>query len=228
MTPVITQRDNFTWLLLALIFLLFSGAVFAQFDLELGQRLVNFSLAVTLLIAVWSMEQKQRRWINLKIGMSLVITSLMIGDSILGNEHLAVLQLIVIILFLSLTTYQAWRQVIFSGYVDRNKLIGAVCIYILLGLVWAFSYLLVEVLLPGSMNGLDHQNWQHNLEDIIYYSMVTLTTLGYGDITPDQPVVRFLAYMESITGIFYTTILVASLIGVKLSGYKPDANKMEE
>ena len=47
--------------------------------------------------------------------------------------------------------------------------------------------------------------------------MVTLTTLGYGDITPEQPLARFLAYSESIAGIFYTTILVASLIGVRLS-----------
>ena len=47
--------------------------------------------------------------------------------------------------------------------------------------------------------------------------MVTLTTLGYGDITPQQPVARFLAYMEAITGIFYTTVLVASLIGMRLA-----------
>ena len=85
------------------------------------------------------------------------------------------------------------------------------------GIIWALAYLLVENLFPGSMNGLDHQQWQFNLEDMIYYSMVTLTTLGYGDITPDQPLVRFLAYMEAITGIFYTTILVASLIGVRLA-----------
>ena len=51
------------------------------------------------------------------------------------------------------------------------------------------------------------------MEDVIYYSMVTLTTLGYGDITPAQPLTRFLAYMEAVAGIFYTTVLVASLIG---------------
>jgi voltage-gated potassium channel len=47
--------------------------------------------------------------------------------------------------------------------------------------------------------------------------MVTLTTLGYGDITPEQPLARFLAYSEAVAGIFYTTILVASLIGVRLA-----------
>ena len=228
MTPKITHRDNFIWLFFALIFLLFSGAVFAQFESELGRRLVNYSLTITMLIAVWSMQRKQARWLNPKIGMSLVIASLMIGGSILDDARVAIVQLVIVILFLSLTTFLAWRQVMFSGHVDRNKIVGAICIYMLIGVVWAFAYLLVEVLFPGSMNGLDHKEWQHNLEDMIYYSMVTLTTLGYGDITPDQPLVRFLAYMESITGIFYTTVLVASLIGVRLATYKPDEDKTED
>ena len=189
---------------------------------------MNFSLTITMLIAVWSMERKRARWLNPKIGMSLVIASLMIGGSILDDYRLAIAQLVIVISFLSLTTFLAWRQVMFSGHVDRNKIVGAICIYMLIGVVWAFAYLLVEALFPGSMNGLDHREWQHNLEDMIYYSMVTLTTLGYGDITPDQPLVRFLAYMESITGIFYTTVLVASLIGVRLAAYKPGENKPED
>ena len=49
--------------------------------------------------------------------------------------------------------------------------------------------------------------------------MVTLTTLGYGDITPTSPLTRFLAYMEAAIGVFYTTVLVASLIGLRLAGY---------
>jgi voltage-gated potassium channel Kch len=55
--------------------------------------------------------------------------------------------------------------------------------------------------------------------------MVTLTTLGYGDITPAAPLTRFLAYLEALIGIFYTTILVASLIGLRLSGYKSEGSK---
>jgi voltage-gated potassium channel len=78
-----------------------------------------------------------------------------------------------------------------------------------------------------SFNGLDNELWQGNLEQFTYYSMVTLTTVGYGDITPEQPVARFLAYMEGLTGIFYTTILVASLIGVRLAG-NPEATTTQE
>ena len=95
---------------------------------------------------------------------------------------------------------------------------GAICIYLLLALVWAFAYQIVEAYVPGSMNGLDHDLWQHNTDDLVYYSFVTLTTLGYGDITPEEPITRFLAYMEAVTGVFYMAILVASLIGIRLAG----------
>ncbi len=217
----ITHRDNFTWLLCGLVFLLFSGAIFSQIESQQGQRLVNISLMITMLVAVWSMEQDQNQRRNMKIGMSLVIASLMIGDSILEDNRLSFVQLVIAFSFLSLTTFQAWRQVMFTGQIDRNKIIGAICIYMLLGVVWGFGYLLIEAIFPNSFNGLDHVAWQHNLQDMLYYSMVTLSTLGYGDITPAQPVARFFAYMESITGIFYTTVLVASLIGIRLASYHP-------
>ena len=212
------RRDNFIWLLGALIFLLFSGALFAQYEFEQGQRLVNITLMFTLVVAIWAMETKGAKWANWKIGGTLIVAVLMIGDSILEDNRLAVYQLAVSFVFLSLTVYQAWAQVMFTGRVDGNKIIGAICIYFLLGIVWAFGYLLVEQLYPGSINGLEHEEWQANLEDMIYYSLVTLTTLGYGDITPTQPIARFMAYMESVTGIFYTTVLVASLIGIRLAG----------
>ncbi len=89
--------------------------------------------------------------------------------------------------------------------------------------MWAFAYLIVEEIFPGSFNGLEHGAWRGNLDEFTYYSIVTLTTVGYGDISPDQPVARVMAYMEGITGIFYTTILVASLLGVRLAA-EPDAS----
>ena len=84
-------------------------------------------------------------------------------------------------------------------------------------MTWTFAYLLVEQLQPGALNGLEHQDWQDNLHTVFYFSYVTLTTLGYGDITPAAPVSRFLAYSEAIVGQFYLAILVASLIGARLS-----------
>jgi voltage-gated potassium channel Kch len=220
MAPQLTERDNFLWLLIALVFLLASDAVFSQFESAQGKLLVNISLVLTLFVAVWALERNRRgrAWRNWKLGITFIIACLMVGDSLVESPILALGQLVGSFVFLSLSLYLVWKQVLFTGYVDTNKIVGAICIYILLGLIWAFGYLIAEEVFPGSFSGLDHEVWQGNLEQLIYYSMVTLTTVGYGDITPEQPVARFLAYMEGITSIFYTAILVASLIGVRMAG----------
>ena len=64
--------------------------------------------------------------------------------------------------------------------------------------------------------------WYENFADGTYFSFVTLTTLGYGDISPVTPVARFLVYMEAIVGVFYMAILVASLIGMRVSARQSD------
>jgi voltage-gated potassium channel len=217
MAPQITERDNFFWLLIALVLLLLCDAIVSQFESEQGRLLVNLSLVVTLFVVIWSLERHHRGWRHAKIGMTLLIAALMVGESVTESRILILGQLIGCFLFLIVSLYLIWKQVLFTGAVDTNKIVGSICIYLLLGLVWAFGYLIVEALFPGSFNGLDHEVWQGNLQQFTYYSMVTLTTVGYGDITPEQPVAHFLAYMEGITGIFYTTVLVASLLGVRLA-----------
>ncbi len=90
----------------------------------------------------------------------------------------------------------------------------------MIGLVWTLSYLLIAQAIPGAFNGLEQAVWYDNFADVAYYSFVTLTTLGYGDISPVIPIARFLVYMEAIVGVFYMAILVASLIGIRTSRLK--------
>ena len=221
-----TTRDNFFWLLAGLVFLLFSGALVAQLQLPYGEDLVNLSLLITLLVGVWSMDIGEKKMRSLKIVVSVWLFSLMAADSFLFDDSsLRNAQLISAIAFMSLTIWQAWRAIMFSGPVDSNKIVGAICIYLLLGFVWALAYLLVESYFPGSLRGFKDAHWQENLAGVTYFSMVTLTSLGYGDITPQLPIARFLAYMETITGMFFIAILVASLIGVRLANNTPGQNQ---
>ena len=87
----------------------------------------------------------------------------------------------------------------------------------MIGLIWALLYLLLAQTIHGAFNGLEQVVWYENFADGAYYSFVTLTTLGYGDISPVTPMARFLVYMEAILGVFYMAILVASLIGVRIT-----------
>ena len=216
LAPQITERDNFIWLLMALAILLFTDAIVTQLESKHWGLLVNISFLLTLFIAVWSLERGRRRWQKCKLGLTFGVACLMVADSLMESRSLELALLVGCVLFLSLSLYMVWKQVVFSGHVDTNKIVGSICIYILLGMIWAFAYLITEQVFPGSFSGLDDEAWQGEFEQFTYYSMVTLTTVGYGDINPEQSVARFLSYMEGVTGIFYTTILVASLVGVRL------------
>jgi voltage-gated potassium channel Kch len=220
-----SRENNFIWLLIALVALEFFNALFSQLDLRYAKMLVNISLILTVVVSVWSLQSHRSSWLTPKSFIALVIIGLMVVDISTVSNWLAPFQLLGLSVFICITIYLAWQQVMFTGEITRNTIFGAICIYILIGLLFGFVFLMAEQVFPGSLAGLDGENWQDNLQATIYYSMVTLTTLGYGDITPAAPVTRFLAYMEALVGIFYTTVLVASLIGMRLSGYHRDLSK---
>ena len=114
------------------------------------------------------------------------------------------------------------KQILFSGRITTNKLVGSVCIYLLLGLIWGLIYLLIAHVSPDAFKGLTLSSDLSDTWEYIYYSFVTLTTLGYGDISPVNAYARVLAYLEAIAGQLYIAILVASLVGAHIVGQQKD------
>ena len=89
-----------------------------------------------------------------------------------------------------------------------------------MGLIWAVLYTLIQLTFPGSFTNISSNNeWFSLFPDFIYFSFVTITTLGFGDISPLLPISRFLVYFEAIVGQFYLAILVASLVGSHMSNF---------
>ena len=86
-----------------------------------------------------------------------------------------------------------------------------------MALIWFMLYLLVAQVTPAAFNGLKSAFWYDNFSDLVYFSFISLTTIGYGDVTPAVSVAHFLAYMEGIVGQFYIAIVVASLVGARMS-----------
>jgi len=125
------------------------------------------------------------------------------------------------LLIFFITSYiGAYKQILFTGNIDRNKIIGSISLYLLLGNIWTIIYLVIILIDPTSFSGLEITNWQQGFARVGYYSFVTLTTLGYGDILPHNHIAEFFVYMEAITGIFYIAIVVSSLISLKLNNIK--------
>lgn len=99
--------------------------------------------------------------------------------------------------------------------ITSDMIIGAICVYMLLGAMWASLFTVLEIIQPGSF--LMPENATTELSHFFYYSFVTLTTLGYGDITPVTSAARSLSILEAIIGQLYIAILVSRLVGVHIA-----------
>lgn len=121
---------------------------------------------------------------------------------------------------MSLFAFFNYLSFLLFGKIDRNKevnlqvIFGAISGYILLGLIGGLFFQGLELVLPGSFN-ITYTGY--NLHDLNYFSFVTLTTLGFGDILPLNKASQALVILLGIAGQLYLTILVAMLVGKYLS-----------
>jgi hypothetical protein len=106
---------------------------------------------------------------------------------------------------------QAFR----SGPVNLHRIQGAIGAYLLLGVIWADAYFIVELFHPGSFSGaIDAESGARGW---LYFSFVTLTTVGYGDVLPLHPLAQSLAILEAVTGPLYLAILLGRLVSLAVT-----------
>ena len=210
---------------LALLIFLIGLPVAYDLDLMSTPVLRAIGASSLLAIGIWSLLGTGRLF---AAGMILVVIGIVlnVAFSLLDNAILQVSSLIALFSFLLLATINALRLVAIGNEISSNRIVGAVCIYLLFGVMWSIGYALLELSEPGSFRGLSELALSGWNSDWVYYSFVTLTTLGYGDITPISRTARVLTYSEAIVGQFYLAVLVAGLvsayISAKRSGSKPD------
>jgi hypothetical protein len=107
-------------------------------------------------------------------------------------------------------------QVFRDGRTARDRLFGGVAAYLLVGLDWAEVYRFVDILVPHSFQGLTWATRAHNVSSFVYFSLCTLTTVGYGDILPLSLPARSLANLESLSGQLFPAILIARLVSMSM------------
>jgi hypothetical protein len=113
-------------------------------------------------------------------------------------------------------------QVNRKGTITGHRVRGAVAGYLLLGLSCAYGYALIDSLIPGSfqMPQADLQTREAKTDAFVYFSIVTLTTLGYGDITAVHPLARSVVMIEALLGQLYPAILIARLVTLEMEARK--------
>ncbi len=108
------------------------------------------------------------------------------------------------------------RFVLRAPSVDVEVLCASISAYLMLGLIWTMAYWLVDQLTPGAFAFNTTTGTKESMEgfNAFYFSFVTLSTVGYGDITPVSKVARMLAATEAMTGLLYVAVLIARLVGL--------------
>lgn len=210
------KRANFHYMLLGLLALLFAQPILQEIYERPPSFWLSLAFDAVLIIGVWTLVESR-----VAFAMGLVLAVLSVVSTGIGvvwpSRPIELVTMLILFVFCGLSLWFAMRGVLQDETVDLNRLTGAICVYLLLGVMWGIAYAVVAYVFPGSFTGLGDTYTFDNWTKLLYYSFVTLTTLGYGDITPVRPVAQALAYLQAVAGIFYIAILVGTLVGAFLS-----------
>lgn len=179
--------------------------------------LAHLSLSIAMFVTIYTVQkyQQERSFAMAFLLPLLILYWFGIYDIIRFSRQGSYLFFVV---YFGLLVYSYTLQIIRSRRVTKNLLYATFCLYLIIGLFWGSLYMLLEELLPGSYGGGLLENVQERSVHIFnYFSMVTLTTLGYGDIIPQTTGAAALCQMEAIVGQFFSAVLVAWLVGMYVS-----------
>ena len=135
-------------------------------------------------------------------------------DSIYQNESTFVFSYFSMITFFLYLQFLSITQIIHSRKVETNTIFGAMNIYMIAGLIWAYVYILLHHFDPLAFHMPSYELLTNQVEVFTYYSFSTLTTLGYGDIVATSSQARMLSVLEAIFGQLYLAIVIAKLVSI--------------
>ena len=207
-------QNLLVWLFLYLIVSPFLRAVVPHAGL-----IVQILFTAVLFSAVYTIHKEGR--VMLPAIVLLALSTILLWGNALGLLNIsgeAINGLLV--LYLGLLVFSFSRHIFTCQRVDAELISAALCLYLLLGLLWGSLLMLLEVIVPGSFAGAglgQAGSFEEPFARFSYFSFITMTTLGYGDITPQTPPAMALCQAEAILGQFFTVVLVARLVGIQVA-----------
>jgi hypothetical protein len=188
---------------------------------EITARLAGGIILAVILVsgAITASPSRTHRF----IGIVLAISSVALQGEWLATHRITIEAIYtgVLAVFLLYTALVIFRHVLSFGPLYADRVHAALSVYILLALAWASIYALVEIVSPGAFSfaatPTDTQAQAQGarlLGNMIHLSIATLTSTGYGDITPVSPFARSLSQLEQFVGVFYIAVLISRLVGL--------------
>jgi voltage-gated potassium channel Kch len=214
------DKHGFRNLLFVLLIYLFGSPFLAPYpSLSI---LAHTSLSFVLLFSVYAINKHQHRRSVAMVLLLPVMALFWLGiyDIVSFGR---VCSYLLLTLYFGLLIYSYTVQLGRTGKVTINVIYATLCLYLIVGLFWGALYAFLYSISPGSYSGALLDNVDDGILYIFnYFSLVTLTTLGYGDITPQTPGAGALCQMEAVFGQFFTAVVVAWLVGNFVSERRRD------
>jgi len=187
--------------------------------MNFGRNVMEAFLAMNLIAAVFPIVLKgERRTLFVLIGLAVVLRWISARGA-----HAPLASIFAAITWGAIALVAAYRAVRFSlssVRIDAERIYAALSAYLLIGVCWGVAYAAMTRAMPGSLlSGGVVPPAGVGMGDAIYFSFVTLATLGYGDLVPATPAMRGLAVLEAVIGQLYLALLVARLVGLHTAAH---------
>lgn len=219
--PSAQKAPHYGVLLLVLLILLVVAPLMPSERADYG---VELSLDLVLVTGAYSAAwQSRHRLPFLVLTAATLVTRW--TDMILDHSGFSALSIVLLILWLGYAVALILTALFRMREVGTNAILGAIVAYVLAMVAFASLFALVELMQPGSFTGLPDGGNQGEIQDaLIYFSVVSITTMGYGDITPVSALARSLASIEGMFGTLYLAVMIARLVGLHSSRPTDDAS----
>ena len=216
------HRFSMVQLLIALAALLISAPLVEE--LEGGHLILSVLFSLVMIAAVVAVADRKR---TLAIALFLAVPAIIarwINNFRPDLVHPTVF-LVLALLLLAYVIGHLLHFILHARVVTTEVLCASIAVYLMLGLTWTVAYWLVDQLTPGGAFSFNTSRGAQSMNGFtgFYFSFITLSTVGYGDITPVSHAARWLAAMEAMTGLLYVAVLIARLVSLYSSAKADDS-----
>jgi voltage-gated potassium channel Kch len=205
------DQDSYVLLLAALLAEYFALMVIPQ---DRWSRLVSAPLVTATMLLGLRTSGVRRRTLRAAAVAAVALALLVVVQALADAAFLAGGAYLVLGALLVATPPAVLRRVLRHRTVTLQTIAGAVCVYVLLGLVFAFLYLAIGAFKPDAFAEQGSAGGAKGGADYLYFSFITLTTVGFGDIVPIGRVARALASFEALLGQIFLVTTVARLVAL--------------
>jgi len=210
------------------MYLFFAMVVYFVIDSLIADQgilyVTHIFFTLLIFVSIYVLTDEKRSLITIAVTLGILVALVdWIGDFLnlfsIALFHALWFKVFCSIIFFAIVTYSSLVKTLSQKSINSNVLFGASCIYLLLGLLWAYIYALIYLFNPNSFAySISHAPLV--ARDLLYFSFITLTTVGFGDIVPLTNTAQTVTFLEAVMGQLYLAILIGQLVGLYITQKK--------